>query len=97
MVSRVTMTWRRISHRGIRFSFGNLRQRLVDPFLGSGTTAVVAQKFSRRWCGVDLNTEYLCWALKRIAAAAKDSSIQGYVNGAFSERNSLPDQRIEIK
>jgi len=70
---------------------------VFDPFVGSGTTAVVAEKLSRRWCGVDLSTEYLCWALKRITAAAKDSSIQGYVNGVFWERNSLPDQRIKTK
>jgi len=70
---------------------------VFDPFVGSGTTAVVAEKLSRHWCGVDLNTEYLCWALKRIAAAAKDSSIQGYVDGVFWERNSLSNQRGRTK
>ncbi len=65
---------------------------VFDPFLGSGTTAVVAEKLLRRWCGVEIDAEYLCWALKRIEAAGEDSTIQGYVNGVFWERNSLSDQ-----
>ncbi len=68
---------------------------VFDPFLGSGTTAVVAEKLLRRWCGVEINTEYLCWALKRIEAARKDAAIQGYANGVFWERNSLSDQSLQ--
>lgn len=66
---------------------------VFDPFLGSGTTAVVAEKLGRRWCGVDINTEYLCWARKRIAAAKNKPTIQGYRDGVFWERNSLPPQQ----
>lgn len=61
---------------------------VFDPFIGSGTTAVAAQKLSRRWCGIDVNAKYLCWAIKRIAAATQDSKIQGYADGVFWERNS---------
>ncbi len=61
---------------------------VFDPFLGSGTSAVVAEKLGRRWCGIDINIEYLCWARKRISAAQKDSTIQGYSDGVFWERNS---------
>ena len=68
---------------------------VFDPFLGSGTTAVVAEKLLRRWCGVDINTEYLCWSLKRVAAARSDKAIQGYSDGVFWERNSLPDHRVK--
>ena len=66
---------------------------VFDPFLGSGTSAVVAEKLGRRWCGIDINTEYLCWARKRIGTAQRDSDIQGYRDGVFWERNSLPQQR----
>ncbi len=66
---------------------------VFDPFLGSGTSAVVAEKLGRRWCGIDINTEYLCWARKRICAARIDPGIQGYSKGVFWERNSLPQQR----
>ncbi|MEJ2700992.1 MAG: site-specific DNA-methyltransferase [Sedimentisphaerales bacterium] len=62
---------------------------VFDPFLGSGTTAVVAKKLHRRFCGVEMNLEYCCWAEKRLRLTENDSSIQGYVDGVFWERNSL--------
>ena len=68
---------------------------VFDPFLGSGTTAVVAKKLERLFCGVELNDEYCCWAVKRLKLAENDSSIQGYSDGVFWERNSLNDQKQE--
>ena len=41
---------------------------VLDPFLGSGTTAVVAAKEGRRWIGIELNPEYAALAEKRIPA-----------------------------
>lgn len=67
----------------------NPRDFVFDPFLGSGTTAVVANKLGRRYCGIELKSEYCCWALKRLGIAQTDSSIQGYADGVFWERNSL--------
>jgi site-specific DNA-methyltransferase (adenine-specific) len=66
---------------------------VVDPFLGSGTTAVVAKKLGRHYCGVEMNQEYCCWALKRLHEAESDRSIQGYADGVFWERNSLNEQK----
>ena len=68
---------------------------VFDPFLGSGTTAVVAEKLSRNWCGVEIDVEYLCWALKRIRTSWQDPTIQGYADGVFWERNSFSEQRIK--
>ncbi len=65
---------------------------VLDPFLGSGTTAVVAHKLRRRFCGIELNAEYCCWAAKRLQLAAHDPSIQGYSGGVFWERNSAVQQ-----
>ena len=66
---------------------------VLDPFVGSGTTTVVAEKLSRRWCGVEINIEYLCWALKRIIASKEDPTIQGYADGMFWERNTFSEQQ----
>jgi len=39
---------------------------VVDPFLGSGTTAVVAEQLKRKWVGCDITLEYCQWATTRI-------------------------------
>ena len=61
---------------------------VFDPFLGSGTTAVVAKKLGRKYCGIELNEQYCCWALARLDRAEQDAKIQGYSDGVFWERNS---------
>jgi len=62
--------------------------RVFDPFLGSGTSAVVAKKLGRHFCGIELNKEYCLWAAKRLMLAEEDKRIQGYRDGVFWERNS---------
>ena len=66
---------------------------VFDPFLGSGTTSVVAKKLGRRYCGIEMNPEYCCWAEKRLERIATDKTIQGYENGVFWERNSKPSSK----
>ncbi len=39
---------------------------VIDPFLGSGTTAVVAEQLGRKWKGCDITPEYCLWAANRI-------------------------------
>jgi site-specific DNA-methyltransferase (adenine-specific) len=39
---------------------------IVDPFLGSGTTAVAAEQLQRRWLGCEISAEYCGWAVQRI-------------------------------
>ena len=39
---------------------------VLDPFSGSGTTAVVAQQLHRRWLACDKNPEYNQWAIQRL-------------------------------
>ena len=63
---------------------------VLDPFLGSGTTSVVAKKLQRHYIGIEVNHEYCCLAEKRLALAESDRRIQGYTDGYFWERNSSP-------
>ena len=65
---------------------------IFDPFLGSGTASVVAKKLGRKYCGIEMNEEYCLLCQKRLQMAEKDSSIQGYKDGVFWERNSLKFQ-----
>jgi len=60
---------------------------VLDPFLGSGTTAVTSKKLGRHYCGIEQNKEYCLWAAARLKRAEKDMSIQGYCNGIFTGRN----------
>ena len=44
----------------------NEGELVVDPFLGSGTTVVVAEQLKRRWKGCDKSLTYCRWAADRV-------------------------------
>lgn len=46
---------------------------VLDPFVGSGTTAVAAKKLGRKFIGIDTNCEYVEIALKRLEGVEKDT------------------------
>lgn len=66
---------------------------VLDPFLGSGTTAVTAAKLGRHFIGIERSEQYCVWAQKRLEMAAADPTIQGYADGVFWERNTAKLQR----
>lgn len=41
---------------------------VCDPFLGAGTTALVAEALGRRWVGIELNSDFADLAEQRLAA-----------------------------
>jgi len=65
---------------------------VFDPFLGSGTTSVVAKKLGRQYFGVEIDEMYACLAEKRLEIADSEPTIQGYADGVFWERNTLNEQ-----
>ena len=46
---------------------------VLDPFLGTGTTAIVAKRLRRNWIGIEKNKEYVAFAKGRINEAKGDS------------------------
>lgn len=63
---------------------------VLDMFAGSGTTGVVCKKLGRKFITIEQNPLYCAWTEKRLEMADEDSSIQGYEQGVFWERNSKP-------
>jgi site-specific DNA-methyltransferase (adenine-specific) len=41
---------------------------VLDPFIGSGTTAIAAEREGRRWLGIEINPEFAQLATQRVAA-----------------------------
>jgi site-specific DNA-methyltransferase (adenine-specific) len=62
---------------------------VFDPFLGSGTTLVVAHKLGRKFLGIEIEEEYCMLAQKRVLMSEHNKEIQGYEDGVFLERNTM--------
>ena len=50
---------------------------LLDPFLGSGTTAVACERLGRRWIGIEIDESYCEIAARRIEKETKQLRIPG--------------------
>ena len=55
------------------------RPVVLDPFMGSGTVALVAARYNRAFLGIELNAEYIAFAEKRIAAEVQQQKLEGFV------------------
>ena len=49
---------------------------ILDPFLGSGTTAVACEKMGRRWIGIEISEEYCKIAKERIEQERKQLKLE---------------------
>ncbi len=74
----------------------NPKDVVFDPFMGSGTTAVVANKLGRNYVGIEAEEDYCLLALKRMKIAQTNKRIQGYENGIFLERNTMLLQSAQM-
>lgn len=66
----------------------NSGDMVLDPFGGSGTTAVVASKLGRNYCIVERDLEYCALTYHRLQRSIEDTCIQGYDGKYFLDRNS---------
>lgn len=71
--------------RKIVLASSSIGDEVIDPFLGSGTTAVVAEQLKRKWKGCDTSLEYLQWSVERIESV-KDQPIEKWIQ--FDLENS---------
>lgn len=55
--------------------FSDPGELVLDPFAGSGTTAVAALRLGRRFLGTELRPDYHAMALERIAAEGQGQSL----------------------
>ena len=80
-----------------RLNSTNPSDIIFDPFMGAGSSIVAAKKLNRKFLGIEIETEYCLLAAKRLHLAELDTTIQGYQDGVFWERNTLRIQKQKTK
>lgn len=65
---------------------------VLDMFMGSGTTAIVAKKNGRNFIGCDLNTDYVVMSDKRLAQPIE---VDMFTANAIPTNSPVPEQSIE--
>ena len=48
---------------------------IIDPFFGSGTTAVACERLGRQWVGIEINEKYCQIAAERILAESQQGKL----------------------
>jgi DNA modification methylase len=64
---------------------------VMDPFIGSGTTAVAAIELNRKYVGIDNNIEYIKLARKRIAETRERLPVKSEFRGGLF--TSIPENK----
>ncbi len=80
--------------RKIVLASSNPGDLVIDPFLGSGTTAVVAEQLKRKWQGCDVSAEYCRWAAERIELV-EDWSVEKWIE--YDLQNAERRKSIRVR
>ena len=64
---------------------------VLDPFLGTGTTAIAAKTLGRRYVGIEIDGEYRAIAKSKIAAAEESKYRGVYVSRYLGKIISVRD------
>jgi hypothetical protein len=70
-------------------------QVVLDPFVGSGTTAVAAAKLDRHYFGIDMSKQYTEHTCKRLATAKTDAT-ETYRGNGFTWPNLHVDTLAQL-
>jgi len=56
----------------------NEGDKVLDPFLGSGTTAVVCEKLNRLWTGIEIDEKWCKIAIERVSKVNKQAKLTDF-------------------
>lgn len=59
-------------------SWSNKNEIILDPFIGSGTSAMVCEELNRRWIGIEISEKYCEISARRIESANKEQRLPGF-------------------
>lgn len=69
-------------------------QVVCDPFMGTGTTCVVAKMLGRGYVGIEVDPRYYSLAVKRIAGVGRTGIVVASRDGCRASRRSRPATRV---
>jgi len=68
---------------------------VIDPFMGSGTTGVVAKRFNRNFIGIEIDDEYFEIVQKRIERTLTEQNLIEFLEK--STRNTTVQLELNLK
>ena len=72
-------------------------QTVLDPFLGSGTTGVVAKRLKRKFIGAEISKQYFEIASQRISNEENEFNFNGYQTNIETHQSFVMEKRINYK
>ena len=82
------------------FSYGSVNSFegdiILDPFVGTGTTCVVAKKMNRRFVGIDISASYIEHARGRLYKAKENAHVNCLVGKTSHESKNKLDETWEV-